>query len=316
MNELVSIIIPTYNRGNIIEETLNSVLQQTYHNWECIIVDDGSTDNTDTILKKICERDPRFIYTKRPTNRVKGANSCRNYGLELSQGTYINWFDSDDYMFPQFIEKKINVLKNKDSDFVISKSMFFYENDITKNKPYNYTLNQYKITHYNFICHKINWLTPDFMVLKKVLNNKILFNEKLLTTAQEYNFFSRLTASTTNGVFINEVLTGYRQHENSIEANLERNKNMHSKELCLGYFYTIKDLGGNIEKEVSVFLHESIIRRSLDVKLPSFVINRMIGFIFKMNKKACVFYIAYQLIYKHFVRKHFLNTYKYQTKWE
>ena len=80
MSDLVSIIIPTYNREHLIGETLNSIIAQTHTNWECIVVDDGSTDNTEEVLKNYKEKDKRFIFLKRPDNLPKGANTCRNIG--------------------------------------------------------------------------------------------------------------------------------------------------------------------------------------------------------------------------------------------
>ncbi|WP_445734533.1 glycosyltransferase family 2 protein [Mariniflexile sp.] len=78
MNQpLVSIIIPTYNRAHLIGETLDSVLAQTHQNWECIVVDDGSTDNTDTVLKTYCQKDSRFQYHHRK-DRQKGAEELQN----------------------------------------------------------------------------------------------------------------------------------------------------------------------------------------------------------------------------------------------
>ena len=79
MKPLVSIIIPTYNRAHLIAETLDSIIAQTYTNWECIVVDDGSTDPTDELMETYCKKDSRFQYYHRPKNRPKGANACRNY---------------------------------------------------------------------------------------------------------------------------------------------------------------------------------------------------------------------------------------------
>ena len=111
LQPLVSIIIPTYNRANLILETLNSVKLQSYQNWECIIVDDGSTDTSEEVITAFCRMDERFKYYKRPENKPKGANSCRNLGFEYSKGDLINWFDSDDVMFEDFLEKKIKFYK-------------------------------------------------------------------------------------------------------------------------------------------------------------------------------------------------------------
>ena len=105
MNQLVSIIIPTYNRAHLIGETLDSILAQTYTNWECIIIDDGSSDDTLEVIDNYIKKDNRFQYYRRPVERSKGPNVCRNFGYELSKGEYINWFDSDDVMLPTFLEK-------------------------------------------------------------------------------------------------------------------------------------------------------------------------------------------------------------------
>ena len=75
-NKLISIIIPTYNRAHLIGETLNSLLAQTYKDWECIIVDDGSTDDTNNVVEEYVAQDNRFIFVYRPRDRRKGANAC------------------------------------------------------------------------------------------------------------------------------------------------------------------------------------------------------------------------------------------------
>lgn len=90
---LVSIIIPTYNRAHLIGETLDSVLAQTYTNWECIIVDDGSSDNTDEVVGAYVKKDNRFKYYHRPDEHLPGGNGARNFGFKMSQGEYVNWLD-------------------------------------------------------------------------------------------------------------------------------------------------------------------------------------------------------------------------------
>lgn len=119
-SSLVSIIIPTFNRSHIISDTLDSVIKQTYNNWECIIVDDGSTDNTKEILQKYVEKDSRFNYYDRPKSKLKGANACRNYGFERSRGVYIIFFDSDDLMAKYCLENRVKLLsENIDYDFIV-----------------------------------------------------------------------------------------------------------------------------------------------------------------------------------------------------
>src|SRR5690606_31488967 len=120
LEPLVSIIIPTYNRAHLIGETLDSVLAQTYKNWECIVVDDGSTDGTDALLASYCKKDARFQYHHRPKEHLPGGNGARNYGFMLSKGEYIQWFDSDDVMEVNTLTEKISLALLHSADVVVN----------------------------------------------------------------------------------------------------------------------------------------------------------------------------------------------------
>lgn len=211
----ISIIIPTFNRAHLIGETLDSIIVQTYTNWECIIVDDGSCDNTDELIDAYQKRDTRIKYHHRPNNKPKGANSCRNIGLSESKGDYIIFFDSDDLMTPDHIEIKVNAILKYNTDFVITKTKYF-NSDKDLEKYYKFDL--FEINPYNYISQKINWLTPD-ICLKTEIGKSIQFNEQL-QSGQEYNYFSKLVHKSTNAIFIDEVVTLRRYHEDSIRSKL------------------------------------------------------------------------------------------------
>jgi glycosyltransferase involved in cell wall biosynthesis len=98
-NPKVSIIMATYNRAHFIVETLVSIQNQTFLDWECIIVDDGGTDNTKEVIKPIIEEDKRFLYVQRDDIYQKGLPGCRNNGLDIAKGDYIIFFDDDDIPF-------------------------------------------------------------------------------------------------------------------------------------------------------------------------------------------------------------------------
>ncbi len=114
MNDLVSIITPSYNTADFIEETIKSVLAQTYTNWEMIIVDDCSTDNTDEVVKPYLE-DGRIRYLKNEKN--SGAAISRNYALREAKGRWIAFLDSDDLWMPEKLEKQIAFMANGGYDF-------------------------------------------------------------------------------------------------------------------------------------------------------------------------------------------------------
>ncbi len=121
MQPLVSIIIPTYNRAHLIGETLDSVIAQSYTNWECMVVDDGSTDYTEELMEFYCTRDSRFQYHHRPEDRIKGANACRNYGFERSEGILIQYLDSDDLISKTKIEEQITLISGNGSSIATTK---------------------------------------------------------------------------------------------------------------------------------------------------------------------------------------------------
>jgi glycosyltransferase involved in cell wall biosynthesis len=126
VSPLVSIIIPTYNRADLIGETLESVIAQTYPHWECIVVDDGSSDNTDAVVSGFIERDGRFRFYPRPPEKPKGANPCRNYGLRKSGGEYAVFLDSDDLLLPEKLELQIKSLLMRPEKIVsITQSKYF-----------------------------------------------------------------------------------------------------------------------------------------------------------------------------------------------
>jgi len=102
----VSIIIPTYNQSQYLEEAMESVLNQTYQNIEIIIVDDGSTDNTSEVVKSF---DNKIIYIPQ---KNKGASSARNAGIKKAQGQYVAFLDSDDMWIKNKLEKQIKFIQN------------------------------------------------------------------------------------------------------------------------------------------------------------------------------------------------------------
>lgn len=114
MSDLVSIIMPSYNTARYIDETINSVLKQTYTNWELIIVDDCSPDNTDEIVKPYLS-DERIIYLKNEKN--SGAAVSRNRALREAKGKWIAFLDSDDLWMPEKLEKQISFMEKKGYHF-------------------------------------------------------------------------------------------------------------------------------------------------------------------------------------------------------
>ncbi|SEH26311.1 glycosyltransferase family 2 protein [Selenomonas sp. KH1T6] len=131
MNVFVSIIMPTYNRGYLIQNAVNSVLEQTHSKWELIIVDDGSKDNTKEIIQK--NADHRIRYIRYDNNQ--GANHARNVGLKEAKGDYICFLDSDSMLYENCLQKRIDFINKTGSDFIWGRVNFSHVDGIERIKP-------------------------------------------------------------------------------------------------------------------------------------------------------------------------------------
>ena len=118
MSGLVSIITPSYNSAKYIAETVQSVQNQTFSNWEMIIVDDCSSDNTEEIIIEIQKTDSRIKFYKLDQN--SGSGIARNKGIEQATGDYMTFIDSDDIWFPDFIKNSIEAIQKSKTPFVFS----------------------------------------------------------------------------------------------------------------------------------------------------------------------------------------------------
>ena len=223
---LVSIIIPTFNRAHLIGETLDSILAQTYNNWECIVVDDGSVDETEILLNAYIAKDSRFKFYKRPNTYLPGGNGARNYGFEKSKGEYIQWFDSDDLMVSEKLEKEITALMSSNADFVVSKTKYFNKEN---NSFFNYNFKASEVTFESYAVDYIRWHTPDLMVKRSIISS-IKFNESM-TAGQEHNFNCKLLLKTNNLVYLDTFLTLRRYSPDSIQGRRDQSIITHHKKM-------------------------------------------------------------------------------------
>ncbi len=215
MQPLVSIIIPTYNRAHLIGETLDSVLAQTYKNWECIVVDDGSTDYTNELLEFYCAKDARYQYHHRPKNRTKGANACRNYGFELSKGEYVQWLDSDDLLSEDKIEAQMKLLLTQDEIDVSFCKWVSFKDEISKFsqecKPeFFYSLKTPK-QFFNYIVLHGGFFAPHVYLVKRQQIIKAGGWNEYLKINQDGEFFSRVLLVSSVIAFSEKGMAYYRR---------------------------------------------------------------------------------------------------------
>jgi glycosyltransferase involved in cell wall biosynthesis len=147
MNKLVSIIIPTYNYGFVIEETLNNLLAQSYQHWEAIVIDDGSSDNTREVVEKFVNRDHRISYSVQPNS---GVSVARNLGFKKSKGEYIQFLDADDLLSKDKLALQTAFLDQHPEVDIAYTDHLYFETD----KP-EIVYPDYEMNHHNWL-PKIN----------------------------------------------------------------------------------------------------------------------------------------------------------------
>jgi glycosyltransferase involved in cell wall biosynthesis len=215
---LISIIIPTYNRAHLISETLDSVLGQTYTNWECLIVDDGSTDDTKEVVRKYVDKDNRFQYHTRPIKKRKGPNSCRNYGFEQSKGAYVKWFDSDDLYFLNTLESYVGCF-TENIDVVIGKLEkidFKSGNKLGENSILSDNMIE------DYFTGKIAFYVCGPLWKRSFLEKQEELFDETISNLDDWDFNLRMLYQNPIIVYIDEPLIQYRIHENSLSNEINK----------------------------------------------------------------------------------------------
>jgi glycosyltransferase involved in cell wall biosynthesis len=219
---MISIIIATYNRATYIAETLTSIANQTYKDFECIIVDDGSTDETESIVSGIEKNDSRFKYIKRPGSVPKGANYSRNYGYSLSKGSYVKFFDSDDLMLPQHLEISLKHIGEGGYDFVVGDCINFDATGLLE-RPYEIDRKKATLNAMSFTNFKTAWITNDLLV-KRTFADQLKFAGGIRDQASEYQYNIKLLLLTQNGFLIDEILSHRRIHDDGFVVKARKDQ--------------------------------------------------------------------------------------------
>jgi len=213
----VSVIIPTYNYGRFIEMAIRSVLNQTYQNYEIIVVDDASTDNTEDIVKGIV--DERIRYIRHITN--KGGNAARNSGIRAAKGKYIAFLDSDDEWFPEKLDRQIRLFacSAETVGLIYTGSNVV---DATGNKPSYQVLPEAR-GHIFDLLLKGNYITGggSSLMIKSECFESVGFFDETLPSGQEWEMIIRISEKYEID-FIGEPLINYYVHGANTDSNPEK----------------------------------------------------------------------------------------------
>lgn len=247
-NEIVSIIIPVYNTEKFIKETIKSILNQSYSNWEAIFIDDCSNDNSPRIIHDFMKTEPRIKYFK--TERNSGAAICRNMGISIASGTYIAFLDDDDLWYPEKLKTQIDFMQKNNYNF----SCTFYDKINENGENLGIVVKNKRILNYNSLL-KYN---PG--------NSTVIYNAKNLGKTyipdirkrNDYLMWLKVIKKSNNLYTLEIVLGSHRIRKSSLSSNKKNLVKYHweiyrkiekiniVKSTYLILFYGIKTIKSNI----------------------------------------------------------------------
>jgi glycosyltransferase involved in cell wall biosynthesis len=208
---MVSIIIPTFNREKLINDTLKSVMNQSYHNLEVIVIDDGSIDGTWEILKKFDDQDDRVRIFARNRD-PKGASTCRNIGIEKAKGDFIMFLDSDDLLAEYCLERRIKYFSlYPEFDFIVFNSWLF--NNDKNEKKYTWNIKTEENDLGRFLRLDGVWQTTG-PIYKSSFIKQFFFNERI-PFLQDYYLAVQLLLKSPSYLNLIDIEPDYfiRRHE-------------------------------------------------------------------------------------------------------
>jgi glycosyltransferase involved in cell wall biosynthesis len=230
----ISCIIPTFNRASLLKEAIESTIHQTFENWELIVVDDGSSDNTEKIVNEFILQDHRIIYYK---NDKKGQASARNYGLFRSNGQYIAFLDDDDISLPNRFESQLGAAYRSGSRFIVSG----YQ---VRNRKTGRIISEHKLE----LRGAGSGFPSRWLIDKELLDKVGGFDEKL-SSMEEVELSYRLSALETFALH-DDIVTILYPTENSVSHNKANN--------VKGMVLMLERVGSNMDPEEAAWWYFNI----------------------------------------------------------
>ncbi|WP_243242177.1 glycosyltransferase [Clostridium sp. 1001275B_160808_H3] len=235
---LVSIVMPTYNSDNYISESIKSVISQTYENWELIIVDDNSTDNTEEVVKEYLSIHSNIKYIRFEEN--KGAAEARNEAILLSKGRFLAFLDSDDLWYKNKLEYQLNFMINNNIEFSFSD----YELIDNQGESLNKIIRMPKSLSYEEYLRNTIIQTVTVMIDRKYIEQ---VNMPLIRRRQDFACWLSILKKGIVAISVQETLAKYRRAQNSLSSNKIK--------AVKGTWYVYREIERlNIVKTIYVFI--------------------------------------------------------------
>lgn len=208
---LVSLIVPVYNAGKFLTECLDSIMSQTFSDFEVILVDDGSSDNSVSIIKDFCKKDSRFRLTGIPHG---GVSKARNTGIDISKGKLLGFVDADDCLHPLALERMTDILRESRAQVCVAAMSKGEKFVPRKNHQRNHLSMDYSSAMTNALYQKIILNAPWGMLMeRRLIGDSIRFREGI--RYEDLDAFYRFYEQAEKIAYLPEKLYFYRQSDDS-----------------------------------------------------------------------------------------------------
>jgi len=273
-----SIIIPSFNQGSLLQKAIESVLNQSFKNYEIIVVDNYSTDNTNEIIKSFQKK---INFYKIRNHGVIGKS--RNIGIKKAKGKWLAFLDSDDIWMKNKLKETHKLILKKNFDIICNAEWISYNSNIIRKLwiygPYKKNFFQYLLENGSCVSTSASTINREF-----IFSHKIFFNEKkIFITAEDYDFFLNLAYKKAKFYFLNRPLGIHLFHKQSASSNFKKhrkatlevlkyhvfklqkfNKNKDNLWLKINFFILTKDLLVKVSlKNIRLSILYSLIKLAL-----------------------------------------------------
>lgn len=260
----ISVIIPTFNRAHIIRDTLESVINQTYKDWECLIIDDISNDNTEEVLESFLREDVRFKYFRRPLNRKKGATVCRNIGLEMASGDYIQFLDSDDVIAFNKFKVQLAALEDASPNAIATCKWGGFRMEIKNAKIYNglatYLSTRNSLDLLEIYGSRLTYLPSHAFLIPESLIKKSGRWKEFLSVNDDGEFFSRVILNSSEIIHCKNTYVLYRSG-----AGGRLSGRIYTDEGLSSYMESLDLINKNIYETTGIYNHIYVKQRKAEL---------------------------------------------------
>lgn len=297
-NPLVSVLMPVYNCETFIQEAINSILSQTFSNFELIIIDDASTDNTSKIIDSYKDNRIKFIQKQRNT----GYTDSLNFGLDIAKGDFIARMDGDDISLPDRLQKQVNIL-NSNYNIIACGTWYetFPSNNVRRHPERHEDIKITLLSH-SALAH------PSVMLRKKPLRDHNIYYNRNLEPAEDYDLWTRIIKF---GELVNipEVLLLYREHEYQVSNKRAALQLRNSGRAKINMIENLCGQLGERELEYAECLYG--LKKVIDIKLVEEIFDWMDRLLLENKTKKYFDLVGFEIyiknIRKQFTRNFFLN---------